>query len=96
MNKVYNCWKIFIVQSLISLQRQRSTKTIQQMIGLGIELVAIIEPHSSIRELNAMAILQRFINEQATFDSEKNTWGKQKQIKTLRQTPPQVQLQRGI
>jgi len=44
------------------------------MIGLGIELVAIIEPHSSIRELNAMAILQRFINEQATFDSEKNTW----------------------
>lgn len=49
-------------------------KRIQEMIGLGIELIAIIEPHSNIRELNAMAILQRFINEQATFDSEKNTW----------------------
>ncbi len=49
-------------------------KRIQQMIGLGIELIAIIEPHLDIRELNAMAILQRFINEQATFDREKNTW----------------------
>jgi hypothetical protein len=49
-------------------------KRIQEMIDLGIELVSIIEPNPSIRELNAMAILQRFINEQATFDSEKKTW----------------------
>ncbi|MDD5487135.1 MAG: hypothetical protein PHW65_06240, partial [Dehalococcoidales bacterium] len=43
-------------------------KRIQQMIDLGIELIAIIKPHSDIRELNAMAILQRFINEQTAFE----------------------------
>jgi hypothetical protein len=59
------------------LYRSRSSeapKRIQEMIDLGIELISIIEPHPTIRELNAIAILQRFINEQATFDSEKNIW----------------------
>ena len=49
-------------------------KRIQEIIDLGSELVFIIKPNPSLRELNAMTILQRFINEQATFDSEKNTW----------------------
>jgi tetratricopeptide (TPR) repeat protein len=59
------------------LYRSRSSesqKRIQEMIELGLELISIIEPNPSIRELNAMAILQRFINEQAIFDSEKNAW----------------------
>ena len=59
------------------LYRSRSSeaqKRIQEILDLGLELVSIIKPNPSLRELNAMAILQRFINEQAIFDSEKNTW----------------------
>jgi hypothetical protein len=36
--------------------------------------VSFAEPNPDIRELNAIAILQQFINEQATFDNKKNTW----------------------
>jgi hypothetical protein len=49
-------------------------KRIQEILDLGIELVSIVESHPSIRELNAMVILQRFIEEQADFDSDKNIW----------------------
>jgi len=49
-------------------------KRIQELIDLVSELVFIAEPNPSLRRLNAMAILRRFINEQATFDSEKKLW----------------------
>jgi len=49
-------------------------KRIQEILDLGIELVFITKAKPDVRELKAIAILQRFINDQATFDSEKNTW----------------------
>lgn len=59
------------------LYRSRGSEAqrrIQEIIDLGSELVFIVEPNPSLRKLNAMTILQRFINEQAIFDSEKNSW----------------------
>ena len=61
-------------KALYRSKGSEAQKRIQEMIDLGLELVSIIEPNPIIRELNAMAILQRFINEQAIFDSEKKTW----------------------
>jgi len=36
--------------------------------------VSITESSSEISEMEAIAILRRFSNEQATFDNEKNAW----------------------
>ena len=49
-------------------------KRLQEIIDLGNELLSIIESRSDILQLNAIAILQRFICEQADFDQEKKTW----------------------
>jgi len=60
-----------------ALYRSRGSeaqKRIQEILDFGIELISITEANPYIRELNAIAILRRFINEQTTFDSEKNTW----------------------
>jgi len=43
-----------------------------EIIDLGLELVSLTESHSEIGGLNAIVILRRFIDEQTTFDSEKN------------------------
>ena len=49
-------------------------RRIQEILDLGTELISITEQNPAVRKLNAITILQRFINEQATFDNEKNTW----------------------
>lgn len=48
-------------------------KRIQEIIGLGAELVSITEFSPEISELEAIAILRRNTCEQATFDREENT-----------------------
>lgn len=59
-------------KALYKSKGSEAQKRIQEIIELGIELVTLTESHSEIGELNAIAILQRFIDEQTTFDSEKN------------------------
>jgi hypothetical protein len=49
-------------------------KRLQEILDLGLELVSITEANPDVRKLNTIAILQRFINEQAIFDGEKNAW----------------------
>ena len=47
---------------------------IQEMINLGSELLTIVKTNPRLSELNVMAVLQRFIEEQAVFNEEKQTW----------------------
>ena len=61
-------------QALYRSRGSEAQKRIQEIIGLGAELVSITESSPKISELEAITILRRFINEQATFDNEKNAW----------------------
>jgi hypothetical protein len=61
-------------KTLYRSKGSEAKKRIQEIIGLGAELVSITESSPEISELEAIAILRRFINEQATFDREENTW----------------------
>ncbi|MGC8604971.1 MAG: transposase [Desulfomonilaceae bacterium] len=47
---------------------------LQEMINLGAELLDIVESRSEICEKRGIAILRRFISEQAYFESSKKTW----------------------
>jgi len=49
-------------------------KRIQEIIDLGNNLLSIIKNVPNLSQLDGMEILQRFIEEQATFNNEKQTW----------------------
>jgi len=61
-------------KTLYQSRGSEAQKRIQELIGLGVELVFITKSSPEISELEAIAILRRFINEQATFDNDKNAW----------------------
>lgn len=44
------------------------------MIDLGSKLLTLIKTNPELSELNDIAVLQRFIKEQAVFNEEKQTW----------------------
>jgi len=62
-------------KTLYKSKGSEAQKRIQEILELGLELVALTESHSEIGELNAIAILRRLIDQQTTFDSEKNAPG---------------------
>jgi len=61
-------------ETLYRSKGSESMSRLQELINLCAQLLAITESRPDIHALSAVRLVQRFLEEQATFDSEQKTW----------------------
>ena len=61
-------------ETLYRSKGYEAKRRLQELIELGLELLSVVKTYPDVHQSNAIAILQRFICEQADFDQEKKTW----------------------